>query len=212
MRILLGGIAENDAEIVSALPGDAVPIFAATLEEMIESIYASSPDLLMIGSEVQRLPDVLQRVCETWSAPILVIMSGKVAVPIPAARVPDLFGCLYRPLTAAGVDQAIRIAIAQYQRLAQARLEIDELREAFAARKIIDRAKGLVMQRRQMSEGEAYAYLREESRRQRTPIVEVARILLDGIDGSSGAIDNRSSHGNVVRRQHPSTSAGRVSR
>ena len=212
MRILLGGIEEHDAEIVSVLPGDAVPIFAATLEEMIESIYAASPDLLIIGDEIQGLPDVLQRVCEIWSAPILVIMSGEVAAPLPDTRVPDLFGCLHRPLTASGVGQAIQIACAQFGRLTQAHREIDELREAFAARKIIDRAKGLVMQRRQMNEGEAYAYLREESRRQRLPIVEIARVLLDGADGSSGEINTRPQHATSAGRQLPSVATGRMQR
>ena len=108
-------------------------------------------------------------------------MSNHADIPV-SIQDTDIFAFISSPVQASALQCAITVAGTQFQRLQQARTEADQLRDAFAARKIIDRAKGLVMQRQGVSEGDAYMYLRDESRRQRTPIVDIAKSILDDVE------------------------------
>jgi response regulator NasT len=120
-------------------------------------------------------------------APVILVAAQEGKLAETRLATTDIFGYLVRPINAATLHQAMLVAVVQFQRFYGARAEADALREAFASRKIIDRAKGIIMQRRRLSENEAYAFLREESRRLRTPIVEIARSLLNEADPSVGA-------------------------
>lgn len=182
MRILLGGISLQDTEIVGALPSDVMVASAATADELIENSYACSPDILIVSAELPEIGTALQQISTLLPVPVVMIASGGDANAELHLTAIDLYAYLVRPVTPVNVRQAITIACTQFQRLHGIRAEANQLREAFASRKVIDRAKGIMMQRRQISEAEAYTLLREESRRQRVPIVEIARAVL----GESG--------------------------
>ncbi len=179
MRILLGGIDESDSEIMQALPGDAVAMHAVTSAEVQESVSVCSPDILLVNYTLTGFADVLTQITTILPVPAIVIVPAGTAITLPDIPKANLFGCLFRPIACGHLPVAIDITRAQYQRQCALQAEIAQLHEAFAARKIIDRAKGLVMQRHKMSESESYTYLREESRRHRIPIVDVARALLE---------------------------------
>jgi len=73
-------------------------------------------------------------------------------------------------------DQALR------RELADTRTELNELSTALQDRKVIDRAKTLLMQRQQLSEEAAYAKLRKTAMDKNLKIVEVAQRMLDVAD------------------------------
>lgn len=185
MRILLGGIPTSDTDVLQALPDERAAIHAVTTDELIEGIYACSPDIVIVSAELPEVWEALKQISTLLPVPVVVIASNDMSCEACPLEMTDIFACLVRPLTASNVRQAIAVACTQFQRLHGARAEAAQLREAFASRKLIDRAKGLVMQRQRISEGEAYAFLREESRRQRIPIVEIARTLLEQSNGTS---------------------------
>jgi response regulator NasT len=73
-------------------------------------------------------------------------------------------------------EQALR------KELAETRNELNELSTAMQDRKVIDRAKTLLMQRQQLSEDVAYAKLRKTAMDKNLKIVEVAQRMLDVAD------------------------------
>jgi response regulator NasT len=127
---------------------------------------------------MDELEGALRQISQLLPAPVVLIASREEEAVRLQRQETDIFAYLIRPFHGANLRQALAVAQAQFQRLHGARSEASQLRGAFADRKYIDRAKGILMQRRGVSEGEAYAQLREESRRLRTPIVEIARVLL----------------------------------
>ena len=87
--------------------------------------------------------------------------------------------CLPDPLAALArfeQDQALRLE------LANTRSELHELSAAMQDRKIIDRAKALLMQRQQLTEDAAYSKLRKTAMDKNMKIVEVAQRILDVAD------------------------------
>ncbi|HEY3376863.1 MAG TPA: ANTAR domain-containing protein [Armatimonadota bacterium] len=177
MRILLGGIDRHDVEIMEAFTSDLLIIAAATADELIENIFACSPDVVVVDGEMPEVWGTLQQVSAMLPVPVVLVTPPGAMTPAHLGET-DIYCCLERPLTAANLRHGIAVACTQFHRLASARNEASELREAFASRKLIDRAKGIIMQRRQVNESDAYTFLRDESRRQRTPIVEIAKSLL----------------------------------
>ena len=69
-------------------------------------------------------------------------------------------------------------AIARFQIMRQMRVELDETRRALEERKVIDRAKGVLMKARQIDEDAAYAILRKAAMDQGQRVAEVAQSLV----------------------------------
>jgi response regulator NasT len=74
-----------------------------------------------------------------------------------------VFGYLVKPFREADLLPAIHTATARHEELAAVREEADSLADALAARKSIERAKGLLMQKESLTEEEAFARLRKAS-------------------------------------------------
>jgi response regulator NasT len=120
----------------------------------------------------------------------LTVASGPMERPV-AMFVSGAAGGLAKTAVEAGVSayvvdglQAERIkpvidtAIARFQVLRQMRTELEETRRALEERKVIDRAKGVLMKARGVSEVEAYALLRTTAMNQNRRIADVAEALV----------------------------------
>ncbi|HEY3415715.1 MAG TPA: ANTAR domain-containing protein [Armatimonadota bacterium] len=179
MRMLLGAIETQDREIIEAISTGNELFHAATATELIEGVYACSPDIIIVNRAMPGVWMVLQQISAVLPVPVIVIAAHEeFDADLPTGNM-DLFGYLVRPLNGATLRGMIAAACAQFTRVQAARTEVAQLHAAFAARKLIERAKGLIMQSRQVSEADAYSFLRNESRRQRISIAEIAKTLLE---------------------------------
>ncbi|MEM6932775.1 MAG: ANTAR domain-containing protein [Pseudomonadota bacterium] len=80
------------------------------------------------------------------------------------------------------IKPVLDAAIARFHMFSRMRTELEATKEALAQRKTIDRAKGLLMQARGLSEEEAYALLRKTAMDQGRKVVEVATALVTAAD------------------------------
>ena len=94
-----------------------------------------------------------------------------------------MFGYLVKPFRETDVLPAIETARARHDELAALREEADSLAQALAARKAIERAKGILMQREGLSEQEAFARLRKASQISGRPLKVVAEALIATLGG-----------------------------
>jgi response regulator NasT len=81
-------------------------------------------------------------------------------------------------LQAERIQTVIDTAIARFEVLGQMRTELAETRRALEERKVIDRAKGLLMKAKGVPEDEAYALLRKTAMNQNRRVAEVAEALV----------------------------------
>jgi len=89
-----------------------------------------------------------------------------------------VFGYLVKPFREQDLLPAIHTARARHEELAALREEAESLSEALAARKVIERAKGLLMSKENLSEEEAFARLRKASQVSGRPLRVVAEAVL----------------------------------
>ncbi|MEM7058823.1 MAG: ANTAR domain-containing protein [Pseudomonadota bacterium] len=80
------------------------------------------------------------------------------------------------------IKPIIDAAIARFKIFARMRIELETTKAALAERKVIDRAKGLLMKARGLSEDEAYALLRKTAMDQSRKVADVARALVTAAD------------------------------
>ncbi len=110
--------------------------------------------------------------------PIVLITSHYDATTIERAKRSGVMGYLVKPLRAEELRPAIELAITRFQDFVALRQENANLKEILEARKIIERAKGLLMQQRNVSEEQAYTLIKKTSMNMRKPMAEVAQAII----------------------------------
>jgi response regulator NasT len=80
------------------------------------------------------------------------------------------------------IKPIVEMAISRFHAVARLRAELAATKEALAERKVIDRAKGLLMKARGLSEDEAYALLRKTAMEKGRKLSEIARALVDAAE------------------------------
>lgn len=90
----------------------------------------------------------------------------------------DVMGYVVKPVDEDTLIPAVRIAEKKYLQLEEIRQEYNKTKETLSDRKYVDRAKGLIMERRNMTEKEAFSYIRKLSMDKGKTMAETAKILL----------------------------------
>ncbi len=86
---------------------------------------------------------------------------------------------LVKPVVESALLAAIELAITRYSEFVELKKENAELKNTIEVRKIVEKAKGILMQRSDISEGEAYARLRKISMDRRISMKDVAEVVID---------------------------------
>jgi response regulator NasT len=81
-------------------------------------------------------------------------------------------------LTPARMAPILQVALARFEQQAHIRRQLGEVQQQLADRKLIDRAKGLLVEKRGVSEAEAYASMRQLAMRQNQKLVDIARQII----------------------------------
>lgn len=93
---------------------------------------------------------------------------------------PDsIMGVLNKPISQEQLVTTVNLAIFQYKKKIQLRDELDTLKLKLEDRKIIDKAKGILMQKQNLNEDKAYKLMREQSMNQRVAMKRVAQDILE---------------------------------
>lgn len=93
-----------------------------------------------------------------------------------------VFGFLTKPFDPKALDAAMKIAVARFNEFRRLQEELSELEEELATRKLVERAKGLIMKQYKLSEEEAYKLLQRRSMETRKPMREIAEAVLMTLD------------------------------
>jgi response regulator NasT len=91
---------------------------------------------------------------------------------------------LPKPTPPKMLDSTIRLAVMRAAALRNARKDASEAKQALEARKIVERAKGILMRRTGCSEPEAYRILQRSSQDRSKPMVEIAKAVLESEPGA----------------------------
>jgi AmiR/NasT family two-component response regulator len=183
MRIL---IAEDETiirlDLRSILEGAGYEVCgeARDGEEAIALASAERPDLAILDVKMPRLDGIeaARRILEERPIPIVMLTAYGQEELVSRAVEAGVFGYLVKPFRESDLLPAIHAARARHAELVELREEAESLAEALATRKVVERAKGLLMAREGLSEQDAFKRLRRASQVSGRPMKVVAEALI----------------------------------
>jgi two-component system, response regulator PdtaR len=148
--------------------------------EAVELARSEQPDLAILDVKMPRLDGIeaARTILDERPIPIVMLTAYGQDELVSRAVEAGVFGYLVKPFREQDLLPAIRTARARHDELAAVRDEAESLAEALAARKAIERAKGLLMEKEGLSEDEAFSRLRKASQVSGRPLKVVAEALI----------------------------------
>ncbi|HEU0336564.1 MAG TPA: response regulator [Gaiellaceae bacterium] len=149
-------------------------------EEAVALARSERPDVAVLDVKKPRLDGIeaARRILDDRPIPIVIVTAYGEQELVARAVEAGVFGYLVKPFRETDLLPAIQTARARHEELAALREEAESLAEALAARKAIERAKGLLMERDGLTEQEAFARLRKASQISGKPLRVVAEALV----------------------------------
>lgn len=143
-----------------------------------------SPDLVMLDVRMPHLSglEAAEQIHGERAVPIIIVTAYSDAETLSRAATVPVFHYLVKPVTAAQLGAAIAVAEARHQEWMQQRRETDDLRRRLDDRKVIERAKGILMEREGITESAAYRVLQRTSQSRNMTMAELSRSLLAAED------------------------------
>lgn len=181
-RSLRIGLLENGFNLIASLPADVF---------LTERLAQLQPDLIIVDAESDARDALEHVVMATRDArrPIVMFTNDNDTGTARAAVAAGVSAYIVAGLQPERIRPILDVALARFeheqslrQELAETKTELNELNAELKDRKVIDRAKGLLMQRQQLSEEAAYARLRKTAMDKNLRMVDVAQRMLDAVD------------------------------
>jgi AmiR/NasT family two-component response regulator len=152
-------------------------------QEAVDLAAETSPDVALLDVKMPRLDGIeaARQLLARRSLPIVMVTAFSERELVERAVEAGVFGYLVKPFREGDLVPAIEAARARHAELEGLRGETESLRDALAARKVIERAKGLLMERQGLSEADAFARIRRVSQHTGRPLREVAEAISEAL-------------------------------
>jgi two-component system, response regulator / RNA-binding antiterminator len=151
---------------------------------LLERIYALDPDVILIDLE-NPSRDVLAQmfqVSRIVKRPIAMFVDQSDTASIQAAVDAGVSAYIVDGLKKERVKNILDLCISRFNAFSRLQEELDRTKTALEERKVIDRAKGILMKARGLSEEEAYALLRKTAMNEKKKIAEIAQSVITAAD------------------------------
>lgn len=187
-------LADGDEEIrvvlgrmVSAL-GCQIASIAKTGRELVEQCLALRPDLVLAEVSMPELDGfgAASLIAQQSPAPVILLAQRCDAGLIERAIQAAAMILLVKPVTEDQLRPAIALATARYVRLQAVEREAADLRQALADRKLIEKAKGVLMRHFALDEANAFRRLQSLSSTKHLKLVDMAQAILNAVQVFDG--------------------------
>jgi two-component system, response regulator PdtaR len=154
-------------------------------EEAVRLARETEPDVVLLDVKMPRLDGIeaARQILDDRPLPIVMVTAYGEQELVSRAVEAGVFGYLVKPFRESDLLPAIETARARHAELVALREEAESLAEALAARKAIERAKGILMDREGLTEQEAFERLRKASQISGRPLKVVAEALVGTMGG-----------------------------
>lgn len=183
---------------IRVLIAEDEPIVRMDLRELLESqdyqIVGEAPDgQSAINIARREKPDVIimdirmpgmdgieaaKILTEEEIAPVIFLTAYSDRELVEKAKEVGVVAYLVKPFKENDLFPAIEIAIARFKEFLQLKEEVNDLKEALETRKLVDRAKGLLMDIEGLKEHEAFRLIQKASMDKRKPMKEIAQAII----------------------------------
>jgi response regulator NasT len=183
-------IADDEADLRDYLQetlsvlGHQVVGVATTGRELVELACTTQPDLVITDIKMPELDgiDAAVEISRDNPIPIILVSAYHDRELVSRAGESHVLAYLVKPIGQQDLETAISIVMSRFEQFQDLRREAADLRQAMEDRKIIERAKGILMQRAELSEDEAYRRLNKTARDGNQKLRDVAQSILTAED------------------------------
>ena len=152
----------------------------ATADTAVALTTTTIPDIILMAVGLPGVDGIqaARNIMRAKPLPIVLITSHYDARTIERATKSGAMGYLLKPLREREVTPAVELAISRFKDLVSLQEENEALKENLEARKVIERAKGMLMEQKALNEEQAYSLLKKASMNMRKPMVDVAEAII----------------------------------
>ena len=111
-------------------------------------------------------------------APVLLLTAYSQADLVERAKEAGVVGYLVKPFRETNLAPAIEVTLARFEEFQALRKEVDDLKESLETRKVVDRAKGILMTTQGLTEQDAFRRIQKMSMNTRRPMKEIAEAII----------------------------------
>jgi response regulator NasT len=187
-------IADDEADMreylqrILPLLGHQVVGVAETGQELVERCRATEPDLIIADIKMPDMDgiDAAQEVCRQRPVPVILISGYHDRELIERAETHDVLAYLVKPIKQADLEPAISLAVRRFQQFRALGKENSDLRQALEDRKVIERAKGVLMKKANLDEPEAFRRMQRLASDKNRKLIDIAHMLLTAEEAFRG--------------------------
>ncbi|HWC11268.1 MAG TPA: response regulator [Acidimicrobiales bacterium] len=151
-------------------------------DEALNLVRELMPDLAILDIKMPGMDGITaakEIAAGRWAA-VLILTAFSQRDLVEQARDAGAIGYLVKPFQKSDLVPAIEVAIGRFSELRALEQEVHSLEEQLATRRIVERAKGMLMDRHGMPESDAFSFIQQTAMRQRAKMRKVAEQVLDG--------------------------------
>ena len=176
-----------DLREMLAAAGHTIIAEGANGEEALEATRDLHPDLVIMDVKMPKMDGLTaaKLINEEQLAPVLLLTAYSQKDIVEQAKEAGVLAYIVKPVREEQLFPALEIAVSRFKEFQSFKEEVEQLRASLATRKLLDRAKGILMTAHGFTEQEAYRRMQQFSMNRRMSIKDVAQAIIDAATKSS---------------------------
>jgi len=148
--------------------------------ELVEQCRAVKPDLVITDIKMPDLDgiDAATQIYQDRPVPVILVSAYHDAALLERAEADHILGYLVKPIKQADLEPVIALSMRRFEQFEALRQEAADLRQALEDRKVIERAKGILMKKSGLDEQDAFRRLQKLASEKSRKLVEIAQMIL----------------------------------
>jgi response regulator NasT len=160
--------------------GHTVVATACDGRELVEQCRVTEPDLAITDIKMPGMDgiDAAAQIYQDRPIPVILVSAHHDATLVERAELDHVMAYLVKPIKQADLGPTIAIAVRRFEQFKALRKEAADLRQALADRKVIEKAKGVLMKKGGLDEAGAFRRLQKLASDKNRKLVEIASMIL----------------------------------
>ncbi|MCX6345293.1 MAG: response regulator [Armatimonadetes bacterium] len=153
---------------------------AADGQKVVELTRTHKPDVVLLDIKMPVMDglDAAKIISEEKIAPVVLLTAYSQKDLVQRAKDAGVYAYLVKPFQESDLMPAIEIAIARYLEQQEMETTLGDLEQKLETRKLVDKAKGILMDKYKMSEADAFRRIQQQSMNQRRSMREIAEAIV----------------------------------
>ncbi|SFW40585.1 ANTAR domain-containing response regulator [Selenomonas ruminantium] len=153
----------------------------------VELTRQHCPDLVLMDIKMPEMDGITAagKIYADKIAPVILLTAFSQPDIVDKAKDSGVLGYLVKPVQESQLFPAIEIALSRWQEMQGLEDELEKLKDSLETRKMVDRAKGIIMAAHKLGEQEAYRRMQQYAMQKRVPLKDVAQSIIRAAGGKA---------------------------